>query len=204
MPPEENNRAAERFSPAPLGRRIGAQLIDSGLGWLVIHLSTLPIQSAYNRGFGDLYLAMCQSFIIGWAVCKDAWWPGQSLGKRVARISIASASTGERTTRYHAIGRQVIFIGLLVAINVAAYVYVFAASPTIISQAIFASMISAAAPIRVLAVFLPVSGPLDAGNPQLLVLGFLVAEALLVYRHAGRRRIVDLLARTAVADQSSR
>jgi hypothetical protein len=201
LPAEEMNPPAEPFSPAPLSRRFGAQLLDSALGLLVIHLSTLPIQFAYNHGFGELYLAICQSFVIGWAVLKDAWWPGQSLGKRVARIFIAASPTGERATRLRSVGRQAIFTVLLTAINLAAYRYLFpTGGPEMIRMAIVASVLSAAAPIRVLAVFLPSQTPLlDPGKiPQLLILSFLIVEALVVFARRDRKRTVDLLARTEV------
>lgn len=206
MPPKEIERAAEPFLPAPLDRRFGAQLLDSALGLLVIYLSTQPIAFAYNHNCGDLYLAACQSFIIGWAVFKDAWWAGQSLGKRLARIFIARSPTGERITRLRSVGRQAIFTVLLMGISLATYVCLSQASAEIIGMAIFAGAISAGAPIRLLGVFLPGRTPLSLpGNiPQMLTLGWIIAEALVVFARGDRRRIVDLLAGTHVIAATGR
>lgn len=198
---EDNRHAGEPFSPAPLTRRIGANLVDSGLGLLVIYLSTLPIQFAYDHGFGDFYLAICQSFVIGWALLKDSWWPGRSLGKKVARIRVTMAGTGQSATRLRCVGRQAIFAALLAAITLPTYFYSFQ-STLLARQAILSAVLSATAPIRVLTVLRPGQteffGP---GNiPLLGMLAFILIEAILVYARSDRRRIVDLLAGTKVVD----
>ena len=88
-------------SAAPLPRRIGAHLLDSGLALLVAYLFTLLMGPAYSLGFGDFYTALGQSFIIAWVLLKDAWWPGQSIGKRVARIRIVEVKGRKTASRLH-------------------------------------------------------------------------------------------------------
>jgi RDD family len=183
-----------------MARRIGAHLLDSGLALLVIYLSVrlMPLGQAY--GFGGLYLPLCQSFIIGWVILKDAWWPGQSLGKRVARIVITMSSTGKPASRLRCVGRQTIFALLVAAIYVPSYLFQFR-SADVISQALYSSLLSAVAPIRLLPFLLTDQA---ASNPLLvahiLVLGLILLEALMVYGRKDHRRIVDLLAGVRVVD----
>jgi uncharacterized RDD family membrane protein YckC len=186
-------------SPASLARRIGAHLLDSGLVLLVAYLSTLPISFAFNYGFGDLYLAVCQSIVIGYGLLKDAWWPGQSAGKRVARIRIVRVQTGDAATRLRCVGRQTILIFAVGLIYLFAYLSV-SYSPGLASQAVLSTVLSAGAPIR-LVPLLPnatFSNPIIIGH--LVVLAFFALELAMAYRLGGRRRIVDLLAGTQVVD----
>jgi len=193
--------AEDIIPPPPMARRIGAHLLDSGLALLVIYLSirSMPFAQAYG-GFGGLYLPLCQSFIIGWVILKDAWWPGQSLGKRVARIAIAMSSTEEPASRLRCVGRQTIFTLLVAAIYLPSYLFQFR-SADVISQALYSSLLSAVAPIRLLTFFLPDQA---ASNPLLvahiLVLGLILLEALMVYGRKDHRRIVDLLAGVRVVE----
>jgi uncharacterized RDD family membrane protein YckC len=200
-PLDQNSSLLAGASPAPLGRRIAAHLLDSVLGLLVIYLSTLPMAFAYDHGFGDLYAALCQSLVIGWAASKDAWWPGQSFGKRTARIVIADHRTGQRASRLHSGGRQAIFMALLVVVALAATLPFFQTAE-FTRFAIISGVLSAVAPLRLLKIFLSSSVPLlkTANLSPLLSLGFILIEAFLVYTRPGRRRIVDLLAGTQVVD----
>lgn len=198
---DQQSEAPAQSSPAPLTRRIGAHLLDSALGLFVIYLVTMPMGFAYGNGFGDLYAAVCQSFVIAWAALKDAWWPGQSFGKRIARIVIADLKTGQRATRLHCVGRQAIFMASLVAIALSATLP-FVRTAEFTRFAIISGVISAVAPLRLLRTFAPASAPLfqSAHLSPLLSLGLVLVEALLIYRRADRRRIVDLLAGTQVLD----
>lgn len=194
------NPSAEQVSPAPLGRRIGANLLDSGVALLVIYLGLLPISLAYQLGFGPLYLAAYQSCVIAWVLFKDAWWPGQGLGKRVGRILLTESRTGKPATRLRCVGRQAIFTVAVMAFYLPAYLFL-SQSPELNRQALFSSLLTVVAPIRLLAFLLPEA---KSGGPvmvaHLLVLGFILLEALMVYRRNDRRRIIDLLAGVTVVD----
>ena len=193
--------APEPFAPAPVVRRIGAHLLDSALGLLVFYLITVPMAFASSIGLGDLYVALCQAFVIAWVVFKDAWWPGQSLGKKIARIRIVMSQTGLPATRMRCVGRQAIFAALLVIITLSTLLYSFWSGE--IAQLLFTSgVLSAVAPERLITLFFPGQGSVftEANIPHLFVLGFLLVEALLVYARSDRRRVVDLLAGTKVVD----
>jgi uncharacterized RDD family membrane protein YckC len=196
------DESSTRSAPAPLLRRIGAHLLDSALTLLAAYLATAAIQPAYNLGFGDVYLALCQSFIIGWVVLKDSWWPGQSLGKRVSRIRIIDPKSGTSATRFHCVWRMTIFILVAAAIYLPAYLSI-SRSPDFVKQAVFSAVLSAGAPIRLppLLPALKSLGPIAIAH--LILLGFVVLELALVYRRRDRRRIVDLLAGTQVIDDRS-
>lgn len=201
---DQNSRTSGRSSPAPIPRRIGAHLLDSALGLFVIYLLTMPMAFAFGHGLGNLYAALCQAFAIGWAVLKDAWWPGQSFGKRIARIVIADLKTGQRTTRLHCVARQAIFMAVLIAIALSATLP-FVQTAELTRFAIIAGVMSAIAPLRLLTMFAPAAAPLfqSAHLSPLLSLGFVLLEALLIYSRADRRRIVDLLPGTQVLDDRS-
>ena len=185
--------------PAPLNRRFGASLLDNAFALAAIYLSTVPIHFANQHGFGHFYLAVCQSFIIAWAILKDAWWPGQSAGKRISRIAITTAGTGNAATRLRCVGRQVIFTLIAAIFYLPAYFYFL---PTVdsVKQGIFSTVLSASAPIRLLG-FLPAAAT-RSFNPiivaHLLLLGFVILELIVICRRPDRRRILDLLARTEV------
>ena len=195
------NHTAEPFAPAPVARRIGAHLLDSALGLLAFYLITLPMASAFAGGMGNLYVAFCQVFVISWVLFKDAWWPGQSLGKKAARIRIMTSQTGLPATRMRCVGRQAIFVLLLAVINLPGFRYFFQSAE--IAQFLFtSSLMSAVAPERLLTALFPREGSFFtlANLPQLLVPAFILVEAFLVCTRSDRRRIVDLLAGTKVAD----
>lgn len=185
---------------APLNRRLGASLLDNAFALAAIYLSTLPIDFANQHGFGGLYLAGCQSFLIAWALLKDAWWPGQSLGKRVTGTVITPAATENPATRIHCVGRQAIFTLVAAIIYLPAYFYFLPAVESL-KQGFFSSVLSVSAPIRLLG-FLPgaASRPLNAiVVAHLILLGFVLLELIITYRRPDRRRILDLLARTQVS-----
>jgi uncharacterized RDD family membrane protein YckC len=203
---EDRNRHGELFSRAPLGRRIGAHLLDSCFALLVIYLGTLPLVFAYEHGFGDLYLAIYHSFVIGWVVLKDSWWPGQSLGKRIARILIAAGKMGGPASRLQCVKRQAIFILLVGMIYFPAYLYI-SGDPIFLRQAFLSTLLSVVAPIRLLAFLFP-SYATSGGSifvAHMLVLGFVLVEGFLVYRRPDGRRIIDLLAGVqVVGDRGTR
>lgn len=186
---------------APLNRRFGASLLDNAFALAAFYLSTLPIGFAYQHGFGDFYLAVCQSLIIAWALLKDAWWPGQSLGKRISRVVIATAGSENPAARLRCVGRQAIFTLIAAIFYLPAYFYFFPTADSL-RQGIFSAVVSVSAPIRLLG-FLPAAATRSV-NPiivaHLLLLGFVLLEFIFIYRRPDRRRILDLLARTEVSD----
>ena len=181
----------------PLPRRIGAHLIDSALTLIAAYLATMAIQPAYNLGFGDFYLALCQSFILGWVVFKDSWWPGQSLGKRICRVRITNAKTGTTATRLQCVWRSAIFILIGALIYLPAYLSI-SQSPEFVKQAAFSAVLSVGAPIRLLPLLptLKFSSPIAIAH--LVILAFVGLELGLACRRSDPRRIVDLLAGTQV------
>lgn len=59
------------------------------------------------------FFAICAA----WVLSKDAFWPGQSFGKRFSRIVIASVKFNAPASRLRCIWRQFIFIAILVALE---------------------------------------------------------------------------------------
>lgn len=203
---EDINPPAEPVSPtpAPLGRRIGAHLLDSAAALIVIHLALVPVSLAYQLGFGLGYLIACQIFVVAWVLLRDSWWPGQSLGKRLGRILITASQTGQPASRLRCIWRQVIFTFVAAACYLPAYLYLFR-SPEMITQALFSSLLTVTAPIRLLGFLLP-SQEASAGpvmTAHMVILGFILLEGLMVYSRANRRRIIDRLAGVTIVDAKS-
>lgn len=91
------------------------------------------------------------------------------------------------------------------ACPVSAHISVLIGSPEVIASAVASSLVSVAAPVRLVMFLLPDQAK-SAGDMALahyLVMGFMALEALLVFSRSDHRRIIDLLAGTQVVDAKS-
>jgi hypothetical protein len=193
----------QTLTVAPMGRRFGACLLDSGLALLVIYLGSLLLTYLVGHaspGFVGVYLAAYQVCVLSWVLYRDAWWRGQGIGKRVGGILLVVSRSQHPAGALRCISRQAIFIFIASGLYLPVYLHVFQ-SPAIIGQAFASAFVSAAAPVRLLMFLLP--NQKAAGEmifAHMLVLGFVLLETLMVYSRKDGRRIVDLLAGTQVVD----
>ena len=191
------------LSPAPFGRRVGAALLDSAAALLVIYPATLLLSSV--ESVAALVIVLCvglnQALVLGWTLFKDAWWRGQGVGKRMAAVLIVESRGNHPASRLRSVWRQTIFTLIVLAIYLPVYLNHWP-SPAIVPQAVISSLLSVAIPVR-LPVFLLPDQQTNVGailNAHLIVLGFILLEALLAYSRPDGRRIIDFLAGTRVAD----
>jgi uncharacterized RDD family membrane protein YckC len=202
-PPEIIDPQPRRLSAAPLGRRVGASLLDNAAALLVIYPATFLLSSAEN--VAPLVIVLCvglnQALVVGWTLCRDAWWRGQGIGKRMAAVLIVESRTGAPASRLRCVWRQTIFTLIVLAVYLPIYLNSFP-SPAILPQAVISSLLSVAIPVR-LPMFLLPQQQTDSGEmliAHILVLGFILLEALLAFSRSDARRIIDFLAGTRVAD----
>jgi uncharacterized RDD family membrane protein YckC len=193
--------------PAPVSRRFGALLLDSAAGLLLVYSGNQLVDFAYSNTPALFVVACVTAFqftILGWTLCKDSWWQGQGLGKRLGAVLVADFRTNQPANRFRCIWRQTIFIFIVFALYLPAYLYVVP-SPDMISSAVASSLVTVAAPLRLVAFLLPdqTKAAGDMVFAQFLVLGFMLLEALMVMSRRDGRRIVDLLAGTQVVDAKS-
>ena len=192
-----------RVGAAPFARRLGASLLDNAAALLLFYPSSLFLSVFENPapGFVACYVALNQLFVLAWTLCRDAWWPGQGLGKRIAAVLIVEARSDNPASRLRCIWRQTICAFIVLSLYLPIYLYLFR-SPQIIPQAVISSLLSVAIPVRLPLFLAP--GQLEAAGEMIvahmLVLGFILLEALLAFRRPGGRRIIDFLAGTRVVD----
>lgn len=193
-----------RSPPAPLGHRLAAFLFDNVAALLLLYsgLALLHLVQLHAAPwFVALYLFGYQMCVLCWALFKDAWWRGQGIGKKIGRILLVD-HTNRPAGRLRCIWRQTIFILILLGLYLPFYLR-FSLSPDLLKQMVLSSLLSVDAPLRLATILLPDSTQADRFSAHVLVLGFLLLEALLVYTRSDRRRIVDFLAGTQVADAKS-
>jgi hypothetical protein len=204
QPIDDPNRRA--LSAVPIGRRAGASLLDSGAALLLIYSGSLLLSFADQHaspGFVAACLAAYQVCVLSWTLFRDAWWRGQGIGKRVGSILLVTSVTNYPASTLRCIWRQAIFVVIVFGLYLPMYLYVFR-SPAIIGQALASSLVSVAAPVRLVMFLLPNQKAVgEMIFAHMLVLGFMLLEALLVYWRKDGRRIIDLLAGTRVVDAKS-
>lgn len=194
------------LSPAPFGRRVGASLLDNAAALLVVYPASFLLSFAGNAP--PLILVLCvglnQALVLGWTLCRDAWWPGRGIGKTIAGIVIVESRTNTPSSRLRSVWRQTVFALIVLAIYLPVYLNQWP-SPAIVPQAVISSLLSVAIPVRLPMFLLPdqqtITGEFLIAH--LLVLGFVLLEALLAYSRPDGRRIIDFLAGTRVADSRS-
>jgi uncharacterized RDD family membrane protein YckC len=191
------------LSPAPFGRRVGAALLDSAAALLVIYPATLLLSSA--ESVAALVIVLCvglnQALVVGWTLFKDAWWRGHGVGTKMAAVLIVESHGNNPASRLRCVWRQAIFTIIVLAVYLPVYLNSFP-SPAILPQAVISSLLSVAIPER-LPMFLLPQQQTDSGemlSAHILVLGFILLEALLAFSRSDARRIIDFLAGTRVAD----
>lgn len=193
-----------RSPPAPLGRRFAAFLFDNGAALILLY-SGLALLNLLQRnaspGIITLYLFGYQTCILCWALFKDAWWRGQGIGKKIVHIWLVD-HTNCPASRLRCIWRQTIFVLILLALYLPLYLR-YSLSPDALKQMVLSSLISVDAPLRLATTLLPDSTKAGGISTHILVIGFIVLEALLIYTRADRRRIVDFLAGTQVVGAKS-
>lgn len=191
------------FFPAPFQRRVGAALLDSAAALLIIYSATFLFSSAQNIAptVLVLWVGLNQALVVGWTLFKDAWWPGQGVGKRMASVLIVQFRSNAPASRLRCVWRQAVFSLLVLVVYLPLYLNSFP-SPAVLPQAVISSLLSVAMPVRLPIFLLPeqqaATGELFIAH--MLVLGFILLEALLAFTRPGGRRIVDFLAGTRVVD----
>lgn len=191
---------------APFSRRFGATLLDSGAALLLFYPASFLLSFAENAPpwFVVLYLAASQAFVVGWTLCKDAWWRGQGIGKRIAAVLIVESRTNDPASRRRCVWRQAIYFFIVLALYLPIYLNIFR-SLEILGEAVISSVLSVAIPVR-LPMFLLPDQQTNTGEmlvAHMLVLGFILLEALLAFSRRDGRRIIDFLAGTRVVDAKS-
>ena len=161
------------LAPAPIGRRFGAFLLDSAVGTVILLIPTLlPLVDPHPHApswFPISYFIL----LFGWILGKDALWPGQGLGKRVAHILIALRATGDTATRLRCVWRQIVYFAVPFAV-VLPFVFLSVARPRGTTSL-----------------------------PEVIILFFIIIESLMVLCRRDHRRIVDFLAGTQVVAATS-
>lgn len=190
-------------SPAPLGRRVGAALLDNAAALLVIYPASFLLSFAENVSplVFVLWVGLNQTLVVGWTLLKDAWWRGQGMGKRMAAVLIVESRSNNPASRLRCVWRQAVFTLIVLAVYLPFYLNTFL-SPAILPQAVISSLLSVAIPVR-LPMFLQPEQQTASGETliaHMLVLGFILLEALLVFSRRDARRMVDFLAGTRVVD----
>ena len=188
-------------SPPAKERRFGACLLDNAAA-LVIMYGGLQLVSGFGTAFPSLarvFLYVFQACLVGWVVLKDAWWPGQGIGKRMAGVFLAAAHTHHKASRLRCAWRQTISVIIFLALYLTVDLYVLPAW-SMVGFALASSLASVAAPVRLLMYLVPAQA--RSGSEMViahfLVLGFMTVEALMVVSRRDGRRIIDLLAGTQV------
>ena len=201
--PEIIDPRLRKLSTAPIGRRVGASLLDNAAALLLIYPASFLLSFVGNAP--PLFVILCvglnQALVLGWTLCKDAWWPGQGIGKRMAAVLIIEARTDNPASRLRCVWRQTIFALIVLAFYLPVYRNLWP-SLAIVPQAAISSLLSVAIPVR-LPMFLLPDQQTSTGEmliAHLLVLGFILLEALLAFSRHDGQRIVDFLAGTRVAD----
>lgn len=145
-----------------------------------------------------------QVCLVGWTLFKDSWWEGQGIGKRVGSVFLARAYTHRPASRLRCVWRQAILFFIVLALYLPCYLY-FLPSLSMVGTAVASSLVSVAAPVRLLMFVLPDQAK-TSGNmviAHFLILGFMTLEALMVLSRRDGRRIIDLLAGTQVLSARS-
>jgi uncharacterized RDD family membrane protein YckC len=195
------------LAAAPIGRRFGALLLDSAAALFLVFSGSKLLSLAYQQTppwFVAVFLAVYQVCVLSWTLGRDSWWRGQGIGKRAGAVLVVDSHTHRPASRLRCIWRQAIFVFIVLALYLPAYLY-FTGPSQVIGWAVASSLISVAAPVRLVVFLLPDQAK-TAGDMVLahfLVMGFLALEALLVFSRSDRRRIIDFLAGTQVVDAKS-